>query len=160
MAPGFGKRAGSQRGSFAPIRGASPGHPGRTKCHLRAELAAPAFGPVPECGNFAGLSEPEPKRCEPMSLSTEDVAKIAHLARLAVGPEESGALGRELSNILDLVAQMDAVDTDDVVPMAHPLEMAQRLREDAVTEQDMRERYQANAPAVENGLFLVPKVIE
>lgn len=95
-----------------------------------------------------------------MSLSTDDVAKIAHLARLAVQPEESAALGRDLSNILDLVAQMDAVDTGSVEPMAHPLEMAQRLREDAVTEENMRERYQANAPAVENGLFLVPKVIE
>ena len=95
-----------------------------------------------------------------MSLSTDDVAKIAHLARLAVEPAESEALGRELSNILDLVAQMDAVDTDRVVPMAHPLEMAQRLREDVVSEENRRERYQANAPAVEDGLFLVPKVIE
>lgn len=95
-----------------------------------------------------------------MSLSVDDVAKIAHLARLAVQPAESEALGRELSNILDLVAQMDAVDTEQVVPMAHPLEMAQRLREDVVTEQNRRDSYQANAPAVENGLFLVPKVIE
>jgi aspartyl-tRNA(Asn)/glutamyl-tRNA(Gln) amidotransferase subunit C len=95
-----------------------------------------------------------------MSLSTDDVAKIAHLARLAVETEESEALGRELSNILDLVAQMDEVDTDSVVPMAHPLEMAQRLREDLVSEEDRRQRYQAHAPAVENGLFLVPKVIE
>lgn len=95
-----------------------------------------------------------------MSLSTDDVAKIAHLARLAVEPRETEALGRELSNILDLVAQMDEVDTDSVIPMAHPLEMAQRLREDLVSEEDRRQRYQANAPAVENGLFLVPKVIE
>ena len=95
-----------------------------------------------------------------MSLSAEDVAKIAHLARLAVEPEQSETLGRELSNILDLVAQMDAVDTDAVTPMAHPLEMAQRLREDVVSEEDRRESYQSNAPAVENGLFLVPKVIE
>jgi len=95
-----------------------------------------------------------------MSLSVDDVAKIAHLARLAVEPEESEALGRELSNILDLVVQMDAVDTERVVPMAHPLEMAQRLREDVVTEENRRDSYQANAPAVENGLFLVPKVIE
>ena len=95
-----------------------------------------------------------------MSLSIDDVAKIAHLARLAVEPEESEALGRELSNILDLVAQMDAVDTESVVPMAHPLEMAQRLRADRVTEENRRDSYQANAPAVENGLFLVPKVIE
>jgi len=95
-----------------------------------------------------------------MSLSADDVAKIAHLAHLAVEPEESAALGRELSNILDLVAQMDAIDTDSVSPMAHPLEMAQRLREDVVTEENRRDSYQANAPAVENGLFLVPKVIE
>lgn len=95
-----------------------------------------------------------------MSLSADDVAKIAHLARLAVEPSESEALGRELSNILDLVAQMETVDTEQVVPMAHPLEMAQRLREDVVTEENRRDSYQANAPAVENGLFLVPKVIE
>ena len=95
-----------------------------------------------------------------MSLSTDDVAKIAHLARLAIEPEKSAALGRELSSILDLVAQMDAVDTDSVLPMAHPLEMAQRLRDDRVTEANERDRYQANAPAVEKGLFLVPKVIE
>jgi len=95
-----------------------------------------------------------------MSLSTDDVAKIAHLARLAVEPEEFEALGRDLSNILGLVAQMDVDDTESVVPMAHPLEMAQRLREDVVTEENRRDSYQANAPAVENGLFLVPKVIE
>lgn len=95
-----------------------------------------------------------------MSLSPDDVAKIAQLARLAIPPARSEALGAELSRILDLVAQMDAVDTASVTPMAHPLEMAQRLREDRVTERDARERLQANAPAVENGLFLVPKVIE
>jgi aspartyl-tRNA(Asn)/glutamyl-tRNA(Gln) amidotransferase subunit C len=95
-----------------------------------------------------------------MSLSADDVAKIAHLARLAIEPQASEALGRELSNILDLVAQMDAVDTAAVTPMAHPLEMAQRLRPDRVTEENQRDRYQATAPAVENGLFLVPKVIE
>lgn len=95
-----------------------------------------------------------------MSLSTDDVAKIAHLARLAVEPEEFEALGRDLSNILGLVAQMDVVDTENVVPMAHPLEMAQRLREDVVTEENRRDSYQANAPAVAGGLFLVPKVIE
>ena len=95
-----------------------------------------------------------------MSLSAEDVAKIAHLARLAVEPQQSEALGRELSTILDLVAQMDTVDTASVQPMAHPLAMAQRLREDVVTEEDRRDEYQSNAPAVEGGLFLVPKVIE
>ena len=95
-----------------------------------------------------------------MSLSDSDVAKIAHLARLAVPPEQYATLGRELSNILDLVAQMDAVDTAGVEPMAHPLEMAQRLRPDEVTEENRRALYQAGAPAVEDGLFLVPRVIE
>ena len=95
-----------------------------------------------------------------MSLSNDDVAKIAHLARLAVDPADAESLGRELSSILDLVAQMDAADTGDVTPMAHPLDMPQRLRPDRVTEENRREAYQAGAPAVENGLFLVPKVIE
>jgi aspartyl-tRNA(Asn)/glutamyl-tRNA(Gln) amidotransferase subunit C len=95
-----------------------------------------------------------------MSLTDDEVAKIAHLARLALEPADASALGRELSNILDLVEQMDSVHTDDVVPMAHPLEMAQRLRPDEVTESDHRDAYQAGAPAVEQGLFLVPKVIE
>jgi aspartyl-tRNA(Asn)/glutamyl-tRNA(Gln) amidotransferase subunit C len=95
-----------------------------------------------------------------MSLERADVQKIAHLARLAVSDAEADALVKDLSNILDLVAQMDAVDTADVAPMAHPMDMAQRLRPDEVTEQNQREEFQAHAPAVENGLFLVPKVIE
>jgi len=95
-----------------------------------------------------------------MSLTSDDVAKIAHLARLALQPNECETLGRELTKILDLVAQMDEVDTVSVMPMAHPLEMAQRLRPDEVSESDQRACYQASAPAVEDGLFLVPKVIE
>lgn len=95
-----------------------------------------------------------------MSLSSDDVAKIAHLARLAVSPEEGEAMSRELSRILDLVAQMEAVDTSGVEPMAHPLEMSQRLRPDEVTETDQRDSYMSNAPQAEAGLFLVPKVIE
>lgn len=95
-----------------------------------------------------------------MSLERADVQKIAHLARLAVSDAEADALVKDLSNILDLVAQMDAVDTADVAPMAHPTDMAQRLRPDEVTETDQRDAFQAHAPAVENGLFLVPKVIE
>jgi len=95
-----------------------------------------------------------------MSLSSDDVEKIAHLARLAVDPADTESLSRDLSNILDLVEQMQAVDTDGVLPMAHPLEMSQRLRVDEVTETDKRELYQSNAPLKENGLFLVPKVIE
>lgn len=95
-----------------------------------------------------------------MSLTADDVSKIAHLARLGLEPNERESLGCDLSKILDLVAQMDEVDTAAVLPMAHPLEMTQRLRADEVSEADHRERYQAHAPAVEKGLFLVPKVIE
>jgi aspartyl-tRNA(Asn)/glutamyl-tRNA(Gln) amidotransferase subunit C len=95
-----------------------------------------------------------------MSLSSDDVAKIAHLARLAVDPADTESLSRDLSNILDLVEQMQAVDTEGVQPMAHPLEMSQRLRRDEVTETNQRELYQSNAPQAEKGLFLVPKVIE
>ena len=95
-----------------------------------------------------------------MSLDRSEVEKIAHLARLAVSESEAESLSQDLSNILDLVAQMDAVDTADVVPMAHPLGMAQRLRPDQVTEEDRRDDFQRVAPAVEDGLYLVPKVIE
>ena len=95
-----------------------------------------------------------------MSLERNDIEKIAHLARLAVDGEELDSIAGDLSNILDLVAAMNAVDTAGVPPMAHPLEMSQRLREDRVTEADGRERFQAVAPKTENGLYLVPKVIE
>ncbi len=95
-----------------------------------------------------------------MSLGRDDVTKIAHLARLAIDPDDVPAYARDLSAILDLVAQMNAVDTGAVEPMAHPLDMAQRLRDDAVTEHDQREYFQAGAPRTEAGLYLVPKVIE
>jgi aspartyl-tRNA(Asn)/glutamyl-tRNA(Gln) amidotransferase subunit C len=95
-----------------------------------------------------------------MALERSDVEKIAHLARLAISDEETGRYANDLSNMLDLVAQMDAVDTSGVTPMAHPLHMAQRLRPDVPTEPNRRERFQANAPLTEGGLYLVPKVIE
>lgn len=95
-----------------------------------------------------------------MSIERSDVEKIAHLARLEVAETDVPDYVRNLSNILDLVAQMDSVDTDNVEPMAHPMEMAQRLREDVVTETDQREHFQQIAPQTENGLYLVPKVIE
>jgi len=95
-----------------------------------------------------------------MSLTPDDVQKIAQLARLAVTDDEKSAIATDLTNILDLVEQMGKIDTQDVVPMSHPLHMTQRLRADAVTETDQREKFQAIAPAVENGLYLVPKVIE
>jgi aspartyl-tRNA(Asn)/glutamyl-tRNA(Gln) amidotransferase subunit C len=95
-----------------------------------------------------------------MLLERAEVEKIAHLARIAIDEGQLASVARDLSNILDLVAQMNAVDTAAVAPLAHPLDMAQRLRPDAVTETDRRERFQAIAPATEAGLYLVPKVIE
>ena len=95
-----------------------------------------------------------------MSLDRSDVEKIAHLARLALDESQIDAYANDLSNILNLVEQLESSDTDQVEPMAHPLHMAQRLREDRVTEPDRREANQAIAPSVEAGLYLVPKVIE
>ena len=95
-----------------------------------------------------------------MSLERSDVEKIAHLARLEIAESDVPEYAANLSRILDLVAQMDRVDTSDAEPMAHPLEMAQRLREDAVTETNQRDHFQQVAPQTENGLYLVPKVIE
>ncbi|MCG7870189.1 MAG: Asp-tRNA(Asn)/Glu-tRNA(Gln) amidotransferase subunit GatC [Candidatus Thiodiazotropha taylori] len=95
-----------------------------------------------------------------MSLDRSDVEKIAHLARLALDENQVEGYAAELSNILALVEQLEAADTDNIEPMAHPLHMAQRLRQDQVTEPDRREQNQAVAPLVENGLYLVPKVIE
>jgi len=95
-----------------------------------------------------------------MALDRSDVENIAELARLAIAEADIPQYQTELSNILDLVAQMEAVNTNDVQPMAHPTDAVQRLRKDAVTETDQREKYMACAPAKEAGLFLVPKVIE
>ncbi|NVK41484.1 MAG: Asp-tRNA(Asn)/Glu-tRNA(Gln) amidotransferase subunit GatC [Oceanospirillaceae bacterium] len=95
-----------------------------------------------------------------MALERSDVEKIAHLARLQIREDEIPGYTGTLSNILALVDQLQAVDTDGVEPMSHPLDAVQRLRADDVTEPDQRENLQSVAPAVENGLFLVPKVIE
>lgn len=95
-----------------------------------------------------------------MGLRREDVEKIAHLARLAVSHEQVDRYAGDLTKILDLVAQMDAVDTRGVEPMAHPLHRVQRLRPDLPTEPDRRDQFQAIAPLTEAGLYLVPKVIE
>ena len=95
-----------------------------------------------------------------MSLDPSDIDKIAHLARLAVAPEQAARYAADLSNILDLVAQMDGVETGGVAPMAHPLHMVQRLRPDVADEPDRRARFQSIAPLTEDGLYLVPKVID
>ena len=95
-----------------------------------------------------------------MALERSDVEKIAHLARLGLNDADIPQTTATLNNILGLIDAMQAVDTTDIEPLAHPLEATQRLRADQVTEQNRRDAYQAIAPAVENGLYLVPKVIE
>lgn len=95
-----------------------------------------------------------------MSLSPEQIKQVAHLARLLLPADKVEPYARQLSNILEMVGQLSNAVTDNVTPMAHPLDMVQRLRPDAVTEPNRREDYQAIAPAVDNGLYLVPKVIE
>jgi len=96
-----------------------------------------------------------------MTLTRRDVENIAHLARLEISEEEMPVYVGSLSAILAFVEQLAAAPTEDVVPMAHPLEgQVQPLREDRVTESDRHAAYQSNASAVEAGLYLVPKVIE
>jgi aspartyl-tRNA(Asn)/glutamyl-tRNA(Gln) amidotransferase subunit C len=95
-----------------------------------------------------------------MALTKRDVEHIAHLARLEVSNDEIADYVGKLSSIIDLVAELGELDTSDVTPMAHPLDMAQRLRDDEVTESDRRDDYQRNAPATDHGFYLVPKVIE
>jgi len=95
-----------------------------------------------------------------MSLEKADIEKIAHLARLQIDEQDIPEYASRLSSILELVEQMNSADTQGIVPMAHPLDVVQRLRADVVSEEDQREKFQAIAPATENGLYLVPKVIE
>ena len=95
-----------------------------------------------------------------MSLDQKEVENIAHLARLSVSAEDAADIASDLSRILDLVERMGECPTDDVEPMAHPLDAVQRLRADEVTEPDRRDLFQSIAPAVEDGHYLVPKVIE
>lgn len=95
-----------------------------------------------------------------MSIDAEKVKNIAHLARLGIDEGQIPAYAEQLSNILDLVAQMSEVDTDEVTPMAHPLDAVQRLRPDVVKETDQREQFQSIAPEVDDGVYLVPQVIE
>ena len=99
-----------------------------------------------------------------MSLTPDDVRRLARLARIAIEPEESGAVLDRLNRVLGLIDQMRAIDTTGIEPMSHAgdphLPQGQRLRPDAVREKDQRALYQSVAPAVEEGLYLVPKVIE
>jgi aspartyl-tRNA(Asn)/glutamyl-tRNA(Gln) amidotransferase subunit C len=95
-----------------------------------------------------------------VSLDKEQVQHIATLARLNLTDDEYAESVEKLSKIVDFVDQLSQADTEGVTPMAHPLDAVQRLRADVVTETDERDRYQANAPSVTDGLYLVPKVIE
>ncbi|MRI32256.1 Asp-tRNA(Asn)/Glu-tRNA(Gln) amidotransferase GatCAB subunit C [Endozoicomonas sp. OPT23] len=95
-----------------------------------------------------------------MAIDASEIQKVAHLARLSIDDNQVDATASTINNILELVDQMQSVDTSNVEPMAHPLDATQRLREDKVTEENNRKQLQSCAPAVEDGLFLVPKVIE
>lgn len=95
-----------------------------------------------------------------MSLDKDQVQHIAMLARLKLADEEFDDSVDKLSRIVDFVDQLAAAPTDNVVPMAHPVDAAQRLRADVVTEKNERNRYQQNAPEVADGYYLVPRVIE
>ncbi|GIX28807.1 Asp-tRNA(Asn)/Glu-tRNA(Gln) amidotransferase subunit GatC [Pelomicrobium sp. G1] len=95
-----------------------------------------------------------------MSLSLDDVRRIAHLARIAITEEEAQMVLQQLTGIFALIEKMQAVDTRDIEPMAHAQDVVLRLRPDEVTEADQRELFQSIAPRVEAGLYLVPKVIE
>lgn len=95
-----------------------------------------------------------------MSLSASDVKKIAYLARLGIDEQQIESYAKDLSNMLELMTKMGQTNTDGVMPMAHPLDQMQRLRDDVVTETDQREHFQTIAPQTEAGLYLVPKVID
>lgn len=95
-----------------------------------------------------------------MSLNPNDIKKVAQLARLAMSEAEIDAARDQLNGIFGLIAEMQAVDTENVAPMSHSQDVTQRLREDVVTATNQREAFQAIAPQVEQGLYLVPRVIE
>jgi len=95
-----------------------------------------------------------------MALDLDDVKRVAHLARIAVDETEARAVLSQMNDVFGLIEQMQAVNTSGVEPMSHALDVTQRLRADAVTETDQRAAFQAIAPQVEDGLYLVPKVIE
>ena len=95
-----------------------------------------------------------------MPLDDQTVNTIAHLSRLEIAADDQEKYRNELSNILDLVAQMEACDTENIEPMTHPFDATLCLREDLVTEGNQRDKFQTVAPATDRGLYLVPKVID
>jgi len=95
-----------------------------------------------------------------MALSIEDVQRVAHLARIEVTPDEAHDVLKKLTGIFGLIEDMRRVDTTGIAPMSHAADVNLALREDVVTETDRREVFQAHAPKVQHGLYIVPKVIE
>ena len=95
-----------------------------------------------------------------MAVGRSDIAKLANLARIAISDDAADEVASRISTVLALVDQLQAVNTDGVLPMAHPLDAVQRLRADTVTEPNQRELFQSIAPAVQDGLYLVPQVID
>ncbi|MCC5886815.1 MAG: Asp-tRNA(Asn)/Glu-tRNA(Gln) amidotransferase subunit GatC [Gammaproteobacteria bacterium] len=95
-----------------------------------------------------------------MAIDAEQVRRIAHLARIGLAADEADRYIDDLESILTMVERMHAVDTSGVTPLAHPIDVSQPLRPDRVTESDQRDAYQADAPAVANGFYLVPRVVE
>lgn len=95
-----------------------------------------------------------------MKLNVEELHKVAHLARLSIHSKDEESYSQALSNILNLMDEMQNIDTQGVLPMVHPIDAMQRLRSDEVTETDQRDALQTLAPATENGLYLVPRVVE
>lgn len=95
-----------------------------------------------------------------MLLTDDQIRRIARLARIAVGEAESAEVRHRLNQVLGLIDQLQAVDTKGIEPMSHALDVVQPLRGDIVSESDQRAEFQAGAPAVEAGLYLVPRVIE
>lgn len=95
-----------------------------------------------------------------MALDKSEVGKIAHLARLHISESEADEVSNRISDILLLIDQMQSLDTDAIEPLAHPLDVVQRLRADEITEENQRDKLQSLAPNSEDGLYLVPKVLE
>ena len=126
-------------------------------------MRARGFGGAAAPAERPRIKTPRPidqRRKRPVSLSKDQVQHIAMLARLKLSEDEYAESVKKLSKIVDFVDHLSEADTEGVVPMAHPLDVSQRLRPDVITETDDRDHYQQNATAVTDGLYLVPKVIE
>ncbi len=95
-----------------------------------------------------------------MALNTEDIKRIAHLARIQINDDEAAQTLTKLTGIMGLIEQMQAVDTTGITPMSHSQDVVQRLREDVISKTNQREAFQSLAPATQDGLYLVPRVVE